>query len=62
MSDQKTRPKRKSDDEQYSDEEAERRATDALRRTLMTPYKPQKDMVGKVGRGRLSNGKENPKG
>ena len=38
----------KNDD--FSDAEAERRATDALRRTLTTPYKPQKAMVGKVGR------------
>jgi hypothetical protein len=37
-------------DKQYSDKEAERRATDALRRALSTPYKPQSDMVGKVGR------------
>jgi hypothetical protein len=35
---------------QYSDKEAKRRATDALRRALTTPYKPQGDMVGKVGR------------
>jgi len=40
----------RSKDEQYSDNEAERRATDALRRALTTPYKPQSDMVGKVGR------------
>jgi hypothetical protein len=37
-------------DEQYSDEETERRATEALRRALTTPPKPQKEMVGKVGR------------
>jgi len=43
----------KSDeDEQYSDEETERRATEALRRALTTPPKPQKEMVGKVGRPR----------
>ncbi len=35
-------------DNEYSDEEAERRATDALRQALVTPYKPQRDMVGKV--------------
>jgi hypothetical protein len=40
----------RSDDDQYSDEEAERRATEALRRSLMSPPKPQKEMVGKVGR------------
>jgi hypothetical protein len=38
------------DDDQYSDEETERRATEALRRALTTPPKPQKEMVGKVGR------------
>jgi hypothetical protein len=40
----------KRDPDSYSDKEAERRATDALRRALTTPYKPQSDMVGKVGR------------
>jgi hypothetical protein len=49
MNEQDSR-KSKDGNEQYSDEEAERRATDALRRTLTTPYKPQKDMVGKTGR------------
>jgi hypothetical protein len=39
-------------DDQYSDEETERRATEALRRALTTPPKPQKEMVGKVGRPR----------
>jgi hypothetical protein len=34
---------------QYSDEETERRATEVLRRALTTPPKPQKEMVGKVG-------------
>lgn len=38
------------DSETYSDREVERRATDALRRALTTPYKPQSDLVGKVGR------------
>ena len=37
------------DDEQYSDEDAARRATEALRRSLTMPHAPQKDMVGKVG-------------
>jgi hypothetical protein len=50
---------RKDGDEQYSDEEAERRATDALRRTLATPYKPHKELVGKVGRKRAA--KDGPK-
>lgn len=36
-------------DDQYSPEEAERRARDAIRRSFEMPYKPQKEMVGKVG-------------
>jgi hypothetical protein len=35
-------------DSQYSDEEAERRMNEALRRALTTPPKPQKDIVGKA--------------
>jgi hypothetical protein len=34
----------KKNDEPLSDSEAERRATDALRRALTTPYTPQKEM------------------
>jgi hypothetical protein len=45
--------------EQYSDEEAERRATDALRRAMTTPYKPQSELVGKKRRV-LSNGNGKP--
>jgi hypothetical protein len=30
----------------FSNIEAERRATDALRRALTTPYKPQREIVG----------------
>jgi hypothetical protein len=36
--------------EELSDEEAERRATEGLRRALTTPYRPQREMLGKVGR------------
>jgi hypothetical protein len=42
----------RGNDDQYSDEETERRATEALRRALTTPPKPQKELVGKVGRGK----------
>jgi len=42
--------KPRADDETYSPEEAERRARDAIRRSFEMPYKPQKEMVGKVGR------------
>lgn len=38
-------------DKVYTDEEAGRRAREALRHSLTTPPKPQKDMVGKAGRG-----------
>jgi hypothetical protein len=38
-----------SNDDQYSDEEAARRATEALRRSLTMPRRTQKEMVGKVG-------------
>jgi len=34
-------------DEQYSDEEGQRRAEDAIRRSFTMPYKPQKALVGK---------------
>jgi hypothetical protein len=34
--------------ENYTSAEAERRATEALRRALSTPYKPQRSMVGKT--------------
>jgi hypothetical protein len=33
-----------------TEEEIERRATDALRRALTTPYKPQKEMIGRTER------------
>jgi hypothetical protein len=38
----------KTPTDQYDDDETERRATQALRRALTTPYKPQKEMVGKT--------------
>jgi hypothetical protein len=39
-----------SADDQYGEEEAERRTQDAIRRSFQTPYKPQKEMIGKAGR------------
>ncbi len=44
----------------YSDEEAERRATEALRRALTTPYKPQRELVG-VKKRAPPKGKKRPK-
>jgi hypothetical protein len=49
--------KQESDDDQYSDEEAERRATEALRRSLTTPHKPQKELVGKTERAKRAKRK-----
>jgi hypothetical protein len=46
--------------EEFSDEEAAHRATDALRRALATPYKPQSELVGKKRRV-LSEDKREPK-
>jgi hypothetical protein len=37
------------DNDQYSDEEAARRATEALRRSLTMPRRTQREMVGKAG-------------
>jgi hypothetical protein len=39
-------------DEQYSEEEADRRAREAIRRSFETPYRPQKELVGKTERAR----------
>ncbi|MGA8401315.1 MAG: hypothetical protein WB697_15600 [Stellaceae bacterium] len=33
--------------DEYSNEETERRAREAIRRSFQTPYKSQKEMVGK---------------
>jgi hypothetical protein len=49
------------DDEQYSDEEAARRATEALRRSLTMPHKTQKEMVGKMGRAKSPRGRKSVK-
>ena len=40
-------------DECYTDEETERRARDAIRRSFETPYKPQKELVGKTPRAQI---------
>jgi hypothetical protein len=36
-------------DDQYSAEETKRRAREAIRRSFEIPYKPQKELIGKVG-------------
>jgi hypothetical protein len=56
---------RQDQSDQYSDEETERRARDAIRRSFEIPHKPQKEMVGKVGRAQSKRGtkpKSDPKG
>lgn len=40
----------KSDEQDYSPEEATRRMNEALRRALTTPPKPQKEIVGKTSK------------
>jgi hypothetical protein len=47
--------------EELSDEEAERRATEALRRALATPYKPQKELSGRGGGDRAAIKKKSKK-
>jgi hypothetical protein len=39
----------KEDGDQYGNEETERRAREAIRRSFEIPHKPLKEMVGKVG-------------
>jgi len=48
--------------DQYSDEEAQRRAERALRHALTTPYKPQRELVGKTPRARAMARKRKAKG
>ena len=43
---------------EYEPEEAERRATEGLRTALMTPYTPQRNLVGKANRSPVK--KKNP--
>jgi hypothetical protein len=47
--------------EEFTDEEIERRATDALRRALTTPYEPQKIVAKKAKQARKRKAKGSPK-
>jgi hypothetical protein len=38
--------------DEYSQEETDRRARDAIRRSFEIPYKPHKELVGKTDRAR----------
>jgi hypothetical protein len=54
----------KTADDEYSPEETERRARDAVRRSFQTPYKPQKEFIGKTkraGKGKPARSKTPPK-
>jgi hypothetical protein len=42
----------KAESNQYTDEQTERRAREAIRRSFEMPYKPQKALVGKTKRAR----------
>jgi hypothetical protein len=56
--------RQRASEDQYSDAETERRATDALRRALTTPYKPQSKLVGKTPRAKARKrqaAKDSPK-
>jgi hypothetical protein len=53
--------KESSKTREYSDEEIEHRATDALRRALTTPYQPQKVVAKKAKQARKSEAKGRPK-
>jgi len=54
-------PRMAKPSEEYSQEEAERRAADALRRALNTPYKPQRDLVGTTERAKAQARKRKAK-
>jgi hypothetical protein len=43
------RMSKQTDDDQYTAEETKRRAREAIRRSFEIPYKPQKELIGKVG-------------
>ncbi|HVA15437.1 MAG TPA: hypothetical protein VNF99_19470 [Stellaceae bacterium] len=45
----------------YTDEETERRATEALHRALTTPYQPQKTVAAKAKEARKRKAKGSPK-
>jgi hypothetical protein len=44
--------KRLETENEYSPQETERRAHEAIRRSFEIPYKPQKELVGKTPRAR----------
>jgi hypothetical protein len=56
-------PKPRNDtDPEYSPEETERRAREAIRRSFEMPHKPQKELVGKTPRARAARKRKAAKG
>jgi hypothetical protein len=53
--------KRRQDNE-YSDQEAERRAREAIKRSFEIPYKPQSTLVGKTPRAKAMARKRKSRG
>ena len=49
-------------DDQYGDDEAERRTREAIQRSFQMPYKPHKELVGKTRRARAMASKRKAKG
>ena len=57
-------PSMNKEDDEYNDEETDRRAREAIRRSFQTPYNPQKELVGKTeraGKGKPARSKTPPK-
>lgn len=48
----------KDEDQTYTDEEAEHRAREAIRRSFEMPYKPHREMVGTSGRAKRQPSKD----
>jgi hypothetical protein len=53
---------RPAKDEEYSDEEAERRAREAIRRSFEMPHKPYKTLVGTTPRAKAMARRKAAKG
>ena len=54
-------PRQIAMNDEISADEAERRATEALRRALTTPYQPQKTVAKKAKQARKRKAKDRPK-
>jgi hypothetical protein len=52
---------KQNETDEYSPEEAERRAKEVIRRSFQMPYKPRKELVGKTPRARARKRKSTTK-